>query len=823
MKSMKSKLRWVALSISTAVIALGALFYSTSYSTASAPSMTFVSAIPGFHAPVAMPGSSAGTEPSLAIPQQLQAGLRFVTWQNPGEIATSLDGVNFTNRGTRAGGGDVTNAADPSGALFFGQFCGGAFTLHACLERSLDGAGTWPLHTDIADMHPGAADRPWIEVYPHRRPTLAEAQAWNPNNTRVYMEYHTFTPEELAYVTVSANGGQSFSEAKLITSDTNALVASGCSTVPGGIGIDERNGTVYALWLSGNDVSSSAVTGCNYTQIGPFNKAWVSRSTDGGNTWTASLAWTGAFDIVTKVGDNADKIFATISVDQAGQVHVVLPVRHLDDPVGFTADCQVNSGCQEDPQDTDLVLVTSPDGGAHWTPPFTIENNSGSYFFPWIAAGSQGIVNAVYYKSSTRQPNRPNSVWYIGHTQVTRAVASYTAGPNATYVNPPQFQEQLLDAGPVHGNGTTGGGICTFGLFCSAVPGANRTLADSIAISLDPAGGVNAVWTDSITPGGKVIQFTCQNSGPSSIAGAPDLNGCYGPTDMSITKTASPNPVSQGGTLTYNFTITNNGTTAMPATTSGVVLTDVLPSGVTLVSATPSTGSCSGTSTVVCNLGIFPSGAMATVDIVVHVAANASGTLTNTASVAALTHDPNDSNNTASELTTINSPSCLPPVNVALASNLATAIASSTFMGTRTYPASGAIDGEHNGLNWENGGGWNDSTRDLYPDTLEVVFNNSKTIDEIRVYTLQNDFHNPVEPTGTTPANVYGILNFDVQYWDGAAWQTVPGGNVIGNDKAMRVFTFAKLTTTKIRVVINSARAHYSRITEVEAFGCASP
>jgi hypothetical protein len=90
----------------------------------------------------------------------------------------------------------------------------------------------------------------------------------------------------------------------------------------------------------------------------------------------------------------------------------------------------------------------------------------------------------------------------------------------------------------------------------------------------------------------------------------------------------------------------------MPATTSGVTVTDVLPAGVTFVSATPSSGTCSGTSTVTCKLGIFPSGVSATVDIVVH-APNAAGTITNTASVAAATTDPNLSNNTATEMTTV--------------------------------------------------------------------------------------------------------------------------------------------------------------------------
>jgi len=607
-----------------------------------------------------MPGSNGGTEPSLAVPQQLRAGLRFVTWQNPGEIATSLDGVNFTNRGTRTGGGDVTNAADPSGSLFFGQFCSGAFMLHACFERSPDAGVTWPVHTDIADMHPGAADRPWLEVFPHKRPTLAAAQAWNPDSTRVYLEYHTFSPEELAYVTVSADGGHTFSESKLITSDTNALIASGCNTVPGGIGIDEATGTVYALWLSGNDVVSSGLTGCNYSQIGPFNKAWVSRSTDGGNTWTAALAWQGAFDVVTKIGDNASKIFATLSVDQAGQVHVVLPVRHNDDPLGFATDCQANPNCEEAPNDTDLLLVTSPDQGAHWTLPVTIENNSGSYFFPWTAAGSQGIVNIVYYKSATRQPNKPTSVWFVSHTRVTGAIATYNSGTNAVYTGTPQFTETLLDSGPISGDGVSGGGICTFGLFCTAVPGSNRNLADSLAVTLDPAGGVNAVWTDNVgnPNGAKEIHFACQNSGASSFAGAPDLNGCYGPTDMSVTKTDSPDPVALGGTLTYHLTVTNNGAPAMPATTSGVTLTDVLPPEVAFVSATPSQGSCSGTGTVVCNLGIFPSGAIATVDIVV-TAPNVGTTLSNSATVSALTEDANLTNNTATTVTTVGGPSAV--------------------------------------------------------------------------------------------------------------------------------------------------------------------
>jgi uncharacterized repeat protein (TIGR01451 family) len=170
-------------------------------------------------------------------------------------------------------------------------------------------------------------------------------------------------------------------------------------------------------------------------------------------------------------------------------------------------------------------------------------------------------------------------------------------------------------------------------------------------VHVDPAGGANVTWTKDA--GGKFIQFACQNSGASALAGAPDLNGCYGPSDMSITKSDSPDPVGPGQNLTYHLTVTNNGVSSGPSTTSGVTVTDPLPAGATLVSATPSTGSCSGTATVSCSLGIFPGGASATIDIVVRLSATASGTLTNTATVSAVTADPNQANNTATATTTI--------------------------------------------------------------------------------------------------------------------------------------------------------------------------
>ena len=157
--------------------------------------------------------------------------------------------------------------------------------------------------------------------------------------------------------------------------------------------------------------------------------------------------------------------------------------------------------------------------------------------------------------------------------------------------------------------------------------------------------------------------------------------------------------------------------------------------------------------------------------------------------------------------------------NYALTSSGGVAIGSTSANASR-WPAASAINGDRTGSTWGNGtGGWNDATRGVFPDNLEVDFSSAKTIDEINVVTLQNNWTTAGEPTLASPATGEGILDFDVQYWNGSTWVTVSGGSVTANDKAWRQFTFPAVTTTKIRVVINNSRNNYSRVVELEAVG----
>jgi hypothetical protein len=304
----------------------------------------------GFHRPVTLPHSRNGTEPSIAISAR---GVRYPSWQVPGEFALSLDGIHFTQKGIDpipddTASGDVSNAVDRAGAIYNGQICGNVTNaLHTCVYRSTDGGRTWR-ETQIADNNPGASDRPWIAVYsdpkaPH-----------SPNRDTVYLEYHTFTPDDLTYVTVSHDGGATFGLAVPLPNTIPSANGSACNTYPGGIVVDQSNGTVYTVWNSGDDAFANTTSGCNYTSLGPFTKAWVATSTDGGRSWSTHLAWHGRYDPSTHIGDDNDMGFVSIAVDRAHQVHVLMSVRQHNNPIEYTAQCAVNPACTQAPQPTDL-------------------------------------------------------------------------------------------------------------------------------------------------------------------------------------------------------------------------------------------------------------------------------------------------------------------------------------------------------------------------------------------------------------------------------------------------------------------------------------
>ena len=119
--------------------------------------------------------------------------------------------------------------------------------------------------------------------------------------------------------------------------------------------------------------------------------------------------------------------------------------------------------------------------------------------------------------------------------------------------------------------------------------------------------------------------------------------------DLSITNSASPNPVIAGNPITYTVVVRNNGA----ASASNVVFSEAIPANTTFVSATPSPAagwSCSVASGILsCSNPTLAANASTTFTVIVNVVAGtASGTIiSDTANVSSTTRDPNPNNNSA--------------------------------------------------------------------------------------------------------------------------------------------------------------------------------
>jgi uncharacterized repeat protein (TIGR01451 family) len=99
-------------------------------------------------------------------------------------------------------------------------------------------------------------------------------------------------------------------------------------------------------------------------------------------------------------------------------------------------------------------------------------------------------------------------------------------------------------------------------------------------------------------------------------------------SDLEITKVASAPKVPAGGQVMYTLVVHNKG----PSDAHGVTVDDSLPAELSLVSARPSQGSCSGTS---CGLGTIVAGGNAQILVTANVASSAAGKqVTNCASVS---------------------------------------------------------------------------------------------------------------------------------------------------------------------------------------------
>ncbi len=125
---------------------------------------------------------------------------------------------------------------------------------------------------------------------------------------------------------------------------------------------------------------------------------------------------------------------------------------------------------------------------------------------------------------------------------------------------------------------------------------------------------------------------------------------CPNPTnaDVSILKTG-PASVLRGSNITYQLSVTNNG----PATASGVVVTDAVPTGLTYVSS--GSGCTINNNTISCQIGTIPATQTRTVSLTFATqpvtGTCVAGSVTNTGVVTTTSNDQNGQNNQSTATT----------------------------------------------------------------------------------------------------------------------------------------------------------------------------
>ena len=172
----------------------------------------------------------------------------------------------------------------------------------------------------------------------------------------------------------------------------------------------------------------------------------------------------------------------------------------------------------------------------------------------------------------------------------------------------------------------------------------NATVTFTFTVQVDPSATVSLVNTATVSPPAGVTDTNPANNS------ATDTDSLTPQADLSITKTDGVLSVVPGGSTTYTIVVSNAG----PSTAVDQAVTDLFPAAITAVSwtAVASAGSsvaaASGSGNIATTVTLLPGGTV-TFTAVAQISPSATGTLTNTATVAVPPGDNTPADNTATD------------------------------------------------------------------------------------------------------------------------------------------------------------------------------
>ena len=422
-----------------------------------------------------------------------------------------------------AGGGDSSIVNDSSGNLFFADLQG---LTNVSAALSVDAGNTFVSTCNSANA--AGVDRPWLAVYGNplaggrEYMTVDQIGQCDPDNCGLGQVGANML--ELTQASGAQALAQTFSPLPAQQIEPDAIV--------GGAVVDQRNGDLYIVHTALTDASGKLVGSGD--QFGNTNAVVVDRFPGGYSQSLATPVPPGSISLCAPYNTggpcqsetamhapvdangnstvNNGQDFAPIAIDSAGNLYIVWAQSPVDGSSG-----NINGA-------TTIYLATSTDGGASWSTPINVSSHvSGlaTNVFPWLAAGSAGRVDIVWYGTPTLGscPNEPcgagfiNGSWNVYMAQTLNAVTN--GKPNAS----PSFATTKVTEYPNHY-----GTICEFGIACTT--GGDRGLIDFIQVQADPSGAADVVWADGANDdfnGGEtsaIVDFAQQIGGPSLYSGS---------------------------------------------------------------------------------------------------------------------------------------------------------------------------------------------------------------------------------------------------------------------------------------------------------------
>lgn len=356
-------------------------------------------------------------------------------------------------------------------------------------------------------------------------------------------------------------------------------------------------GTTITYTVTATNSGPSNAATVTLTDVLPANTTFASNTQNSGPTFNCTNPPAGTAGTITctiasfPAGTPATFTFVfNVSPAATGSINNTATISAASDS---TPGNNSSSTSATTSQSADLTIVKA--GPAAVT--------AGSNITYTITAANAGPANAA---NVTITDTLPANTTFVSNTQ--------TGGPTFACSNPAV--------------GAAGTITCTLASFAA---GANATFAFVVNVPPSATGTVNNTASISSTTADPT-----PGNGSSNAGAVIDP----GPTDLAIVKTANGTSFPQGSNVTYTLLVTNNG----PGTAAGTTVTDILPPGTTLISANSTQGSCTGTATVTCNVGILAPSATATITLVVRLPV-ISGSVSNTATVTAVNSETSPANN----------------------------------------------------------------------------------------------------------------------------------------------------------------------------------